>query len=263
MVRKREEWPEIGEYVLATVKEIAPHGVYVTLDGYGDKEGYIHIGELATTWVKNIRDFVREKQKVVTKVQRVDQSKGHVDLSLKRTTDQARKQKIYEWKRAQKAENLLSMAAEKLGKTVDQAYNEAGWKMEDAFGEIYQGFENSVEQGEEVLTKAGVPEDWAKVIKSVAESYIQIRKVQVDRLIELRCLKSDGIEAIKKSLLKVLEEAKSSDTKTNIALMGTPRYRITVTAKDYKTAEKRIDKAVSVALDEIKANGGEGLLLKS
>lgn len=263
MVRKREEWPEVGECVIATVREIAPHGVYVLLDEYGDKEGYIHIGELATTWVKNIRDFVRENQKVVTRVQRVDLAKGHIDLSLKRATEQARRQKIYEWKRGQKANNLLSMAAEKLGKTLDQAYQEAGWKMEDSFGEIYQGFEKAAEQGEDVLIKAGVPEDWAKVIKSAAEQYIQIHRVKVDRLVELKCYKPDGIEAIRKSLLKAIKDTSTDDIEVNIALIGTPRYRIQLTAKDYKIAEKEIDKTVAVALEEIKANGGEGSVVKS
>jgi translation initiation factor 2 subunit 1 len=263
MVRKREEWPEIGECVIGTVREVAPHGVYVLLDEYGDKEGYIHIGELSTTWVKNIRDFARENQKIVARVQRVDLSKGHIDLSLKRATEQARRQKIYEWKRGQKAQNLLQMAAEKLGKTLDQAYQEAGWKMEDAFNEIYLGFEKAVEQGEDVLIKAGVPAEWAKVIKVCADSYILIHKVKVDRLIELKCFKPDGIEAIRKSLLKAIEETNSNDLEVNIALMGTPRYKITVTAKDYKTAEKEIDKTVAVALDEIKANGGEGAVIKT
>lgn len=263
MVRKREEWPEIGECVIGTVREIAPHGVYVRLDEYGDKEGYIHIGELSTTWVKNIRDFARENQKIVARVQRVDLSKGHIDLSLKRATEQARRQKIYEWKRGQKAQNLLQMAAEKLGKTLDQAYDEAGWKMEDAFNEIYLGFEKAVEQGAEVLTKAGVPDDWAKVIKECADQYILIHKVKVDRIIELRCYKSDGIEAIRKSLLKAIEETSSNDLQVDIALVGTPRYKITVTAKDYKTAEKEIDKTVAIAIDQIKSDGGEGAVIKA
>jgi len=262
MVKKREEWPEIGEYVIVTVKEILPHGVYVILDEYAGKEGYIHIGELSTTWVKNIRDYVRENQKTVTKVSRIDKSKGHIDLSLKRATEQAKRQKIYEWKRSQKAENLLSIAAQKLGKTVDQAYEEAGWKMEDAFGEIYQGFEKVVEQGEDALLKIGISEDWAKAIKSCAESYIQIHKVMVDRVIELKCFKPDGIEAIKSSLLRAVSETKSDDITVNVTLVGTPRYRFTVTAKDYKTAEKGIDKAVQSALDNIKVKGGEGSIVK-
>jgi translation initiation factor 2 subunit 1 len=263
MVRKREEWPEVGECVVATVREIAPHGVYVQLDEYKDKEGYIHIGELSTRWVKNIRDIVREKQKIVARAMRVDLSKGHIDLTLKRVTDQARRQKIYEWKRSQKAENLLSMAAEKLGKTLDQAYEEVGWKMEDAFDEIYQGFEKVIEQGEDALVKVGVSEDWAKAIKSCAEQYIQIRKVQVERIVELKCFKPNGIEAIRKSLIKAMNESNSNDIKVNINLVGTPRYRVTVTAKDYKIAEKEIDKTVSIALEEIKANGGDGSLVKS
>jgi translation initiation factor 2 subunit 1 len=262
MVKKREEWPEVGEYVIVTVKEILPHGVYVTLDEFGGKQGYIHIGELSTTWVKNIRDFVRENQKTVTKVSRIDRLKGHIDLSLKRATEQAKRQKVFEWKRAQKAENLLSIAAQKLGKTVDQAYEEAGWKMEDAFGEIYQGFEKVVEQGEDALLKIGISEDWVKAIKSCAESYIQVHKVMVDRIIELKCLKPNGIETIRNSLLKAVSETESDEIAVNVTLVGTPRYRFTVTAKDYRTAEKEIDKAVKSALDDIKINGGEGSAVK-
>jgi translation initiation factor 2 subunit 1 len=134
--------------------------------------------------------------------------------------------------------------------------------MEDAFDEIYQGFEKVVEQGEDALTKVGVPEEWAKAIKSCADQYIQIRKVKVERLVELKCFKPDGIDAIKKSLLKAISESNSNDIKVNINLVGTPRYRITVTAKDYKIAEKEIEKTVSLALDEIKTNGGEGSLVK-
>jgi translation initiation factor 2 subunit 1 len=84
----------------------------------------------------------------------------------------------------------------------------------------------------------------------------------VERLVELKCFKPDGIDAIKKSLLKAISESNSNDIKVNINLVGTPRYRITVTAKDYKIAEKEIEKTVSLALDEIKTNGGEGSLVK-
>jgi len=39
---RRDEWPEIGELVVATVNEIRDYGVYVMLDEYG-KEGFLHI----------------------------------------------------------------------------------------------------------------------------------------------------------------------------------------------------------------------------
>ena len=72
---KLYEFPEQGELVIATVKNVKNFGAFVTLDEYEDKEGFIHIAEVATGWVKYIRDFVREGQKIVCKVLKVDESK--------------------------------------------------------------------------------------------------------------------------------------------------------------------------------------------
>lgn len=44
------------------------NGVYVDLDEYEGREGFIFIGELASGWVKNIRSVVREGQRIVCKV---------------------------------------------------------------------------------------------------------------------------------------------------------------------------------------------------
>ena len=82
---KRPEWPEVGDLVIVTVNRITDYGAYVTLDEYG-KEGLLHVSEVASSWVRNIRDFVREGQKTVLKVLRVDTEKGHVDISLRRVT---------------------------------------------------------------------------------------------------------------------------------------------------------------------------------
>jgi translation initiation factor 2 alpha subunit (eIF-2alpha) len=52
--------PEPGELVVSTVKKIAPYGAYVALDEFNDTEGLLHISEISSRWVKNIRDHVRE-----------------------------------------------------------------------------------------------------------------------------------------------------------------------------------------------------------
>jgi len=57
---KKVEWPEAGELVVATVERIADYGAYVMLDEYG-REGLLHISEISSTWVKNIRDFIRRR----------------------------------------------------------------------------------------------------------------------------------------------------------------------------------------------------------
>ncbi|MDK2914747.1 MAG: translation initiation factor 2 subunit 1 [Thermococcaceae archaeon] len=94
MPRKAKEYPEEGEFVVATVKNIHPYGAFLKLDEYPGKEGFMHISEVAPTWVKNIRDYLKEGQKIVAKVIRVDPSKGHIDLSLKRVNQQQRKAKL-------------------------------------------------------------------------------------------------------------------------------------------------------------------------
>jgi len=101
------ELPDIGELVMGTVEKVKDFGVTVTLDEYPSVGGFIHITEVASGWVKYVRDYVREGQKVVCKVIRVESGKGVVDLSLKRVNEHQRREKIQEWKNETKAEKLL------------------------------------------------------------------------------------------------------------------------------------------------------------
>ncbi|MGA2199269.1 MAG: S1 RNA-binding domain-containing protein, partial [Nitrososphaerales archaeon] len=48
------ELPDRGEIVLCTVREITPHGIYVDLDEYNNMNGFLHISEISTGWVRNI-----------------------------------------------------------------------------------------------------------------------------------------------------------------------------------------------------------------
>ncbi|HID47317.1 MAG TPA: S1 RNA-binding domain-containing protein, partial [Methanococcaceae archaeon] len=103
----RKDFPEEGELVIGTVVDVKPYGAFVQLLEYPNREGMIHISEVSSGWVKNIRDHVKRGQRVVAKVMRVDKKKGHIDLSLKRVTEQQKKAKIQEWQRFQRAEKLL------------------------------------------------------------------------------------------------------------------------------------------------------------
>ncbi|MEJ2281264.1 MAG: S1 RNA-binding domain-containing protein [Candidatus Bathyarchaeota archaeon] len=82
---RRPEWPEVGDLVIATIERITDYGAYVRLDEY-DKEGLLHVSEVASRWVRNIRDYIRENQKMVLKVLRVQADKGQIDLSRRRVT---------------------------------------------------------------------------------------------------------------------------------------------------------------------------------
>jgi len=149
---KRSEWPERGELVLAAVQKVTDYGAYVTLEEYGNKEGLLHRNEISTSWVRNIRDHVREGQKLVLKVLRVDSEKKHIDLSRKRVNKRERIDKVYMFKRERKAETFLRVTAEKLQKPIEEIFEKAASPMEEAYGDVYTALEESSRHGAEVLT---------------------------------------------------------------------------------------------------------------
>ncbi|MBE0526367.1 MAG: S1 RNA-binding domain-containing protein, partial [Candidatus Thorarchaeota archaeon] len=141
MVQKRADWPNTDDYAIAVATKVAPYGAYVQLPEYGDKEGFIHISEISSTWVRNIRNHIHENQRVVVKVLKVDEEKMHIDCSLRRVSNESKRVKNNEWKRAQKAEKLLELVAKENDMTIEQVYEKIGWAIEDVFGEIYTGLE--------------------------------------------------------------------------------------------------------------------------
>jgi len=254
---RRPEWPEVGDLVIATVMEITDYGAYVRLDEYG-KEGLLHVSEVASRWVRNIRDYVREGQKVVLKVLHVNPEKGQVDLSRRRVTKREKKEKLLSWKKDRKAESLLRTAAEKLNISFEEAYERAGVLIEKAFGELYDGLEKTAKEGEDVLLKLGVDKELAGTLAEIAKEKIQISLVSVKGILELQNAKPNGVLLVKEALncAKTVGESEGSDV--TLYLVSPPKYRIVVSAEDYKTAENALEKATKAALKAISESGGTG-----
>src|SRR5208337_713570 len=135
-------WPNVGELVVCTVTKVVDFGAFVALDEYDNKEGLIHISEVASGWVKYIRDYVREGQKIVCKVLNVDPSRGHIDLSLKDVNEHQRRAKIQEWKNEQKATKWLQFVAEET-KADEDTLKELNEKLVEEFGSAYSAFEEA------------------------------------------------------------------------------------------------------------------------
>src|SRR3989337_4325848 len=124
MSEHKPEWPEIGDLIIATIESVMDYGAYAKLDEY-NRRGFLHISEISSSRVRNVRDLVREKQKMVLKVLRVDVEKGHIDLSLRRVTKRERIEKIKSWKKDRKGDALLHAVAEKVGLTAQEVYEKA------------------------------------------------------------------------------------------------------------------------------------------
>lgn len=255
MVFRRKDYPESGEFVIATAVKLQDHGVYVSLDEYG-KGGYIPIGEVASTWVKNIRDFVKEGQKLVLKVIRVDDRKGHVDLSIRKVTEREKKDKLIQYKKSKKAEKLLESAGKTLNKGYEEAVTTVGIPLEDHFGDLYSALEAASVKGAGVLSAAGVPENWAKALYEISKDHVEPPVVQVTGVIQISSTKAKGVEDIKKSIADGRKASAAPGIMVEITYVGAPRYRIEVTAKDYKSAEDAMKQAVDAITARITSCGG-------
>lgn len=258
MSLKKPEWPERGDLVIATIKNITSYGAYVTLDEY-DKEGLLHVSEVSSGWVRNIRSFVREGQKVVLKVLRVDAEKRHVNLSLRRVTKRGKREKILFWKRDRKAESLLRSASEKSKIPIEEIYEKAGFKIEESFGRLYDGLEKTARDGVDALLEIGVPKDIATAITEVAKEKIKISMVKIRGTLELQCTKPNGVTLIQESLLSAQKIDKPRGTRVQVSVVAPPRYRIEVSAENYKEAEKILEKATDTALKHLAKAGGQGV----
>ncbi len=253
---ERSGWPDEGNNVVCSVKRVTDFGAFVELDEYGHKEGLIHISDVASGWVKYIRDHVREGQKIVCKVLYVDTAKHHIDLSLKDVNEHQRREKIQEWKNEQKAEKWIEYVA-KTGKISTEELLKLTDLFYAKFGSVYAAFEKSRFEGTSILTKIGVEIEVADAITKVAHDNLKKPQVEISGYIDLTCYLPDGIEHIKKAL-SMANKVDNDEINIDISYVGAPRYRIHVKAPDYKKAEGVLKKAAQSAIDIIEKAGGNG-----
>ena len=242
----KKDLPEVGDLVVVTIREVKGFGANARLDEYRGKEGFIHIAEVATGWVKHIRDYLREGQKTVCKVLNVDATRGYVDLSLKRVNEHQKREKISGWKNDQKAEKLLELVAKHLKKTMDECEKEFIGELRTRYPNMYDAFEDASASEDWLPDLKG---KWKTVFIKIAKENVTLPYVKIGGYIEAYSLAPNGVEALKESLLSGMEET------VKIQYAGAPRYRITVTDKDYKLAEDALKRSVQKILEASKKNG--------
>ncbi len=239
------DWPEVGYIVIATVLKVESYGAYVRLDEYGGKEGLLHISEISSRWVRNIRNHVRRNQKVVLQVMRTDPKKGQVDLSLRRVSKDDRRKKLEDWKKARKAETLFTQAAIQLGVELMDLYNSDGSKLVERYGTLYGGLEATSKNGLEALSEVGITGKTADILNTIAKDKIVISQVTIQGLIKITSLGNKGVEDIRMAFIDAGGVAEVHGATIKITTKGAPKYRIDLMADDYKTAEFAMDKTVT------------------
>lgn len=252
---KYSGWPEPGELVVGEVDEIADFGVFVDLDEYEDKRGLVHISEVASGWIKNVRDHVGVGERVVVKVLDVDEDSQQIDLSIKDVNEHQRKDKIQEWKNDQKADNWMDLA---FGEDIeDDKYTRIVNALLAEFPTLYDAFESAAIHGEEALEGVDLADEELDDIVSTARENVSVPYVNVTGYVDLEVPTGDGVDSIKDALRAAEGNGEiPEEVELEVTYVGSPQYRIKVRAPDYKTAEDHLEESADRASEVVEAAGG-------
>lgn len=247
-----QDYPEPDELVLATVKKLLPYGAFLSMDEYPGRDGFLHVSQVSSGWVRNIREHLREGQRLVVKVTAIDREKQQIDFSLKQVSEADKKRKLAAHQSEKKAGKFLELAASRLKKKPQQAWKEAGELLTQEFGSLSAAIE-AIGEGE---VKSKVASEWINALREIAEKEYKPKTLEVQSKMSLKCYAGDGVEKIRR-LLEAVEKMGSKNASVRIHYVGAPNYFLNVSGLDYKTIEKTISKIDSTLSELTKGSDFE------
>ena len=213
---------EEGDIVLCTVDRIVGTTVFVNIEGE-DSEGSIITAEIAPGRIRNLRDYVIPKKKIVCKILRV-QGKN-IELSLRRVTSKEKKQVIDEYQQERSCASILRSV---LGDKADNAIKEIC--KADKLSEF---LEQSKENEKELEKLVG--HENAKKILGILRTEKK-KKAVVKKEFGLRTAKSNGLILIK----ELLEKIKDAEIK----YLAAGKYSISTESTDLKKADQKLQEII-------------------
>ena len=128
-------------------------------------------------------------------------------------------------------------------------------KLEDKilskYDSVYDGIVDIATNGIEVLNELKLPKKTLSSIEEVSTK-IKLPSVEIRGILELTDSSSNGVENIKKSL----GGFETADKNVKILYIGAPKYRISVTDSDFKSAEKTLKPVLETIEKNIGKNKG-------
>jgi translation initiation factor 2 subunit 1 len=241
MFHKKTGFPEEDEIVLCTVTNVQYNSVFCTLDEYDNKSGMIHISEVSAGRIRNIREFVSEGKKITCKVLNIDKERGHIDLSLRRVGEGAKREKNMTLKQEQKAENIIDHIAKEHKKDPAEFYAQIAPPILQHYEYLFMAFEDMVED-KFSLSQTTLDAKTAKMIEEAVRERIKPKQVSIEGVFSITTFVENGVKKVSEALIKAREAAGGAE----IRYLGAGKYKITVVAEEFKDAEKLLKSAQEV-----------------
>ena len=247
MARKKG-MPRQNELLICKITKINPNSAFAELIEYeNNPEGMVHISEVKRGWVRDIRNFLSAGQVKVAKA--IDIRGDHIILSLKRVDIREEKEKMRDYKLSNRAEKMLELSGKKLGKTLDESYEEAGHTLQNTFGSLFEAFKTAARNTEKI--KSILPEKWAEAISETAKKSFEQKEFEIKAKLMLKSYDPDGINKIKDAL----KSAEESGIK--ISYIAAPEYLAKYTTRNAKKGEKEFAEKLEKLISYAKKSGTE------
>ena len=214
---------EPGDVVLCTVDRIVGTTVFVNIEGNG--EGSIVFSEIAPGRIRNIRDYVFPKKKIVCKVLRI--SADRVDLSLRRVTLKEQKELKERYKEERSLINILRTILKEKAENVLENISKRGG---------IQGFLEKIKNNPRELEELMGKQDSKKVFE-ILKAQKQKRAV-IKKEVVLKSMDSDGIKKIKE-ILGNIEGAE-------IRYISAGKYSLKREDENIKEADQKLNEIIEV-----------------
>mmetsp|Transcript_67046 Transcript_67046/g.111463 ORF Transcript_67046/g.111463 Transcript_67046/m.111463 type:complete len:348 (-) Transcript_67046:103-1146(-) len=255
------EFPEIDELVMVQVKSIAEMGAYVSLMEYNNIEGMILLSELSRRRIRSINKLIRVGKQEVCMVLRVDTEKGYIDLSKRRVSPEDVVKCDERFQRSKAVHSIVRHVAETQHVEMEHLYSLSAWPLYRKYGHAYEAFRLSINDPDSIFDMdttselKAQPELLAALLVDIAKRLTPTAiKVRAD--IEVTCFQYEGINAIKRALLKGMALG-SDDLQIKIKLVAPPLYVMLCSALDKNEGIKLLNDAIDVMQKDIRSSKGD------
>ncbi|HDJ67164.1 MAG TPA: S1 RNA-binding domain-containing protein [Nitrososphaeria archaeon] len=255
----RSDSPEIGELVIGVVKRVERYGVYVDLVEYPGWEGFVHISEISLKWVRNIRDYLRERQREVFKVLRMNVDAKQADISLRRVSKKERTQKLLEWKRTQRVMRVLHLLAERSGRSPEEINSMLVEPAAKRNLTLYDVFLDILDSGK-LPTWMKLDKNLSELLLELIKKEIKLKKIALKATLKLSVASGNGVEVIRKAIKEGLKVAGKGEN-ISITAIGSPRYLIRVEADEESRAKELLEKVAERCIEIVREAGGKAELV--
>ena len=208
---------EVGDIVMCTVDRIVGTIVFVKIDENG--EGGIILSEIAPGRIRNLREYVVPKKRIVCKVLRI--SGNRIDLSLRRVTQKEQKEIKEQYKQEKSYTSILkSVLKDNTNEIIKDISKQ---------GTIYN-FLQEAKQNSKELKKLVGKEDSEKILKIIDVQ--KQKKAIIKKEISLMTTESNGLERIKNLFKNIIN--------AEIKYISAGRYVLQIESTDIKNADKNL-----------------------